>query len=104
HRLEVARGRDREARLDDVHAEPRELLGDLELLGRVERDAGRLLAVAQRRIQDQYPAGVIVHVASISLRLGLGLLQAGFAATRPPRAIPPEGGAEEVEGRAPATC
>ena len=36
--------------LDDVDAEARELLGDLELLGGVERDARRLLAVAQRGV------------------------------------------------------
>ena len=53
HGLEVARRGDREAGLDDVHAEARELLGDLELLGRVERDARRLLAVAQRRVEQQ---------------------------------------------------
>ena len=57
HRLEVARRGDREAGLDDVDAEPRELVGDLQLLGRVQRDAGRLLAVAQRRVEDQYRLG-----------------------------------------------
>ena len=40
------------ARLDDVHAQPRELVGDLQLLLAVQRDAGRLLAVAQRRVED----------------------------------------------------
>ena len=57
-RLEVAGRGDREAGLDDVDAEPGELLGDLELLGRVQRDAGRLLAVAQRRVEDQYSVGI----------------------------------------------
>ena len=51
-RLEVARRGDREAGLDHVDAEPRELLGDLDLLLRVERDPGRLLAVSQRRVED----------------------------------------------------
>ena len=46
-RLEVAGRGDREAGLDHVDAEPRELLGDLDLLLGVERDARRLLAVAQ---------------------------------------------------------
>ena len=32
--------------------EPRELLGDLDLLLGVERDPGRLLAVAQRGVED----------------------------------------------------
>ena len=54
-RLEVAVGRDREAGLDHVDPEARELLGDLELLGDVERDAGRLLAVSQCRVEDQHP-------------------------------------------------
>ena len=57
HRLEVARRGDREARLDHVDAQARELLGDLQLLLRVQRDARRLLAVAQRRVEDQYSAG-----------------------------------------------
>ena len=44
--------RDREPGLDDVDPEARELLGDLELLADVERDAGRLLAVPQGRVED----------------------------------------------------
>ena len=52
HRLEVARRGDREAGLDHVDAQARQLLGDLQLLGRVQRDARRLLAVAQRRVED----------------------------------------------------
>ncbi len=50
--LEVTVGRDREPGLDDVDAQARELVRDLELLGDVERDAGRLLAVPQRRVED----------------------------------------------------
>ena len=57
--LEVAGRGDREAGLDDVDAEPRELLGDLELLLRVQRDARRLLAVAQRRVKDEYSVWVL---------------------------------------------
>src|SRR5436190_1941486 len=53
-RLEVARARDREARLDHVDAQPGQLLRDLELLLGVQRDARRLLAVAQRRVKDLY--------------------------------------------------
>ena len=55
HRLEVARRGDREARLDHVDAQARELLRDLDLLLRVQRDAGRLLAVPQRRVEDVDP-------------------------------------------------
>ena len=54
HRLEVAGRGDREAGLDDVHAEPRELLRDLELLLLVERDPRRLLPVAQGGVEDLY--------------------------------------------------
>ena len=38
--VEVTLARDREACLDVVDSEPGELLGDLELLARVERDPG----------------------------------------------------------------
>ena len=56
-RLEVAgRGR-REAGLDDVDLEPDELAGDLELLGRGQPGAGRLLPVAQGRVEDPDGAG-----------------------------------------------
>ena len=58
HGLEVARRGDREAGLDDVDPEPRELVGDLELLGRVEADARRLLPVAQGGVEDEDPVGV----------------------------------------------
>ena len=48
-------------------AQARQLVGDLELLGGVQRDAGRLLAVAQRRVEDQYSVCVLSrHVASPS--------------------------------------
>ena len=53
HGLEVTRRGDRKARLDHVDAQPRKLLRDLQLLLRVQRDAGRLLAVTQRRVEDQ---------------------------------------------------
>ena len=42
----------REAGLDDVDLEPRELAGDLELLGGGQPGAGRLLAVAQGGVED----------------------------------------------------
>jgi hypothetical protein len=56
--LEVTRRGDRESSLDHVDAEPRELLGDLQLLGGVERDARRLLAVSQGRVKDDDAVGV----------------------------------------------
>ena len=55
--LEVTGGCAREACLDDVDAEPLELLRDRRLLAGLQRDARRLLAVAQRRIEDRDPAG-----------------------------------------------
>jgi hypothetical protein len=53
HGLEVARRGDGEAALDDVDAQPRELVRDLELLLAIERDARGLLAVPQRRVEDE---------------------------------------------------
>ena len=90
HGLEVAGRGDREAGLDDVDAQARELVGDLELLGRVQRDARRLLAVAQRRVEDQYSVGVHV-VMSLLCRLRpaassrLGLRLRGRHALFPPK-------------------
>src|ERR1700733_13931515 len=51
-------------------AQSRELTGDLQLLLRVERDPRGLLAVAQRRVEDQYSVGVfrVGHLASACLR------------------------------------
>ena len=82
HRLEVALAGNREAGLDHVDAEARELLGDLELLGDVERDAGRLLAVAQRRVEDQYSVGVLHRHAmpSFGLPTAVSSVVCGFAA------------------------
>ena len=60
-RLEVAGRGDREAGLDDVHPEARELLADLDLLARVEVDAGRLLAVAERGVEDHHPLGGVLR-------------------------------------------
>jgi hypothetical protein len=54
--LEVTGRGARKSGLHDVDAEAFELLGDLRLLVRLQRDARRLLAVAQRRIEDRDPA------------------------------------------------
>jgi hypothetical protein len=50
--LEVAVRGGREAGLDHVHLQAHQLAGDLELLGRGETGAGRLLAVAEGRVED----------------------------------------------------
>ena len=63
HRLEVALAGDREPGLDDVDPEARELLRDLELLADVERDARRLLAVPQGRVEDLH---VVAHGSALS--------------------------------------
>src|SRR5581483_11450939 len=52
-RFEVTDGRDREPGLDDVDLESRQLLGDLELLFRVQRDAGSLLAITTGGVEDE---------------------------------------------------
>mmetsp|Transcript_27396 Transcript_27396/g.81852 ORF Transcript_27396/g.81852 Transcript_27396/m.81852 type:complete len:388 (-) Transcript_27396:8-1171(-) len=54
---EVALRRDRKARLAHVHAQPRQLLRNLDLLRLSQRRAGRLLAVAQRRVEDDELVG-----------------------------------------------
>ncbi len=51
-RFEVARRGGREAGLDDIDLEPRQLASDVELLGRGQPGAWRLLAVAQGRVED----------------------------------------------------
>ena len=56
-RLEVAGRRGREARLDHVHLQPRELARDLQLLGGRQAGAGRLLTVAEGGVEDPDGAG-----------------------------------------------
>ena len=51
-RFEVARRGDRETGLDDVDAQVDQGLGDLQLLGQVHARAGRLLAVAERGVEN----------------------------------------------------
>src|ERR1700730_3434003 len=112
HALEVAGGGDREAGLDHVHPKPRQLLGDLELFLLVQRYPRRLLAVAQRGVEDEDSIRVLAtHSGCSAVASGSvvsahavrapslsrsHILSAGYAATRPPRAIPPEGGAGEA--------
>jgi hypothetical protein len=52
HRLGIRRRGDREAGLDDVHPEQIELTGQQQLFRHPEREPGRLLAVAQRRVEN----------------------------------------------------
>ena len=57
HRLEIARRGDGEAGLDHVDAEVLEGVSHLELLAEVHAGAGRLLAVAQRGVEDDQAVG-----------------------------------------------
>ena len=60
--LEVAGRSDGEARLDDVDSQVDQRLGDLHFLGEVHAGAGRLLAVAQRRVENyDTPVGRWIH-------------------------------------------
>ena len=51
-RLEIALGGDRETGFDDIDAHRFEQLGNTQLLIQVHGRAGRLLAVAQRGVED----------------------------------------------------
>ena len=61
-RFGVGRGSDREARFDDVNAQRIERARQSDLGGYVERESGRLLPVAQRRIEDDDSFWNIGHV------------------------------------------
>ena len=56
-RLPVSGRRGREAGLDDIDLEPRQLPRDLELLVAGHRAARRLLAIAQGRVKNTYMIG-----------------------------------------------
>ena len=75
HGLEIAHRGDREARLDDIDAQPRKGPGHLELLGQVHARARRLLAVAQGGVEDADPVGVKRR----NFRGGLGRSAHGWA-------------------------
>ena len=62
HGLEVALRGDGKTRLDDVHAEPLQLARQDQLLFGVHAAAGRLLAIAQGRVKDEYLLGLRLYV------------------------------------------
>ena len=64
HALEVARTGNGETGLDDVHVETQQLTRDDQLLLGVHGSARRLLAVAQRGVEDVDFAGHVRHVLS----------------------------------------
>ena len=63
--LEIAGRGDREAGLDHVDAEVGQRLGHAQLLVQVHREAGRLLAVAQRGVEDD--DAVVVQLAEVGM-------------------------------------
>src|SRR5471032_1810561 len=65
-RLEVALRGGREAGFDDVDAQPFELLGDADFFILGHRGAGRLLAVAQRGVEDDEAVGRVTHDGSLA--------------------------------------
>ena len=82
-RLEVLLRRDGESGFDDVHVQSRQLPGHLQLLHRVHGEPGRLLAVAQRRVEDDhsvhggYPPSAIPWPARRWRRRAAGLRSRG---------------------------
>ena len=60
-RLPVAARGNGEAGLDDIDAELSQCLRDPQLLRQRHAAAGRLLAIAQRRVEDQDPIGISGH-------------------------------------------
>ena len=89
HGLEVALARDREARLDHVDAEPLELARERELLVQVHAAARRLLAVAQRGVEDAE------QLSSLMASPLAGLASRGSPA-RSPRALRPSASARST--------
>ncbi len=89
--VEVALGGDREAGLDDVDPQARELLGDLQLLGDVQEMPGA--CSPSRRVVSKMRTGVVV----LSFTLGILLVTrwghpaidsaGGVDATSPPRGV-----------------
>ena len=77
---EVALADHREAALDDVHLQPGQLPGDLELLAQRHRGAGALLAVAEGRVKNDDPVffHVVVSRFGGSTKNPVALLAAGL--------------------------
>ena len=81
--LALVAAHDRDAGLDLVDADPVEHLGDRDLLGVREHDAGGLLAVTQRRVVELYRRCAEValdrqlHICVVSTRANL-LVSPGF--------------------------
>ena len=102
HRLEVAGRCDREAGLDHVHAAGARAGGRSPAFpacsARSPATARRRAGSCRRSGRDpRRCAARCCSCRSCSFSISRSFLSAGYAATRPPRAIPPEGGAGEGE-------
>ena len=75
HGFEIAFGGDREAGLQDVHAQIHQLAGHAQLLGNGHAAAGRLLAVTQSRIEDVYAIAHRVVTNRTIVRASLSIWQ-----------------------------
>ena len=75
-RLEVLVGGDGETCLDDVDAQPRELLGEHDLFGNIHGETGRLFAVPEGRVED----GDATHI--LPLEIVLQAISAGIGGIR----------------------
>src|SRR6266536_6270601 len=100
HAFELARRGDREARLDHVDPEALDLRGHLRLLVGAQRDARRLLAVAQGRVENSDPSKwhvVSSSVASVRRRTS-GVMSVGVCALAARgRVLPLEGENDDDE-------
>ena len=79
HGLEVAGRRSGESGLDDIDVEPFELARERDLLLDVHRASGRLLAVAQRRVEDSDVVGVLRARVRVCHRHSSRIVAAGSA-------------------------
>ena len=70
--LEVALGGDRETGLDNVDAHRVENLGHLQLVFKIHRRAGRLFAVAERRVENDDGFGIFARLIGVRNGIGLG--------------------------------
>src|SRR5207302_7529908 len=99
HGLPVAIGRSGKAGLDDVDAEPLELTRDAHFLFLGHRCARTLLAVAQRRVENDQMVSHVVFLARVKTLnppelvwqarcyegRGMSYLRAGRSSSTPPR-------------------
>ena len=84
YRLEFALARDREAGFEVIDPETGELLSDLEFVHGVKGDAGSLLTVSQRGVEDDHLAGILARcvVGAHRYLVGLSLMGSRLRATK----------------------